>query len=379
MLLMVLGKFYSWFVNSCNFYNISKCCVIWWPFSVKTMMFFLIPDSYDMNKNLEMFHARSKITYFMYIALCLLVYFVFLSVFMFSNWVLLSNRRIDVGEYGIDKCNSTILSLATFGVRTFKINDTVQSLMKQTMGADLIVVHIALVSRTGNITSRAVYEYLTSTFAACAQSVYTEKEIQCGERLLFYFGLDLGPATKVLGTILRFPDMDQNTCIISVDDDVIYDKRLVQILVANAPQNGALGLSCEEIPFELDFVRIFSPSALWWHVINVDIGWKFPFDRLIECRGWLHGYRGILYRRKSFSSEVFLMDATMPEGCFYADDVRLSGFLWTKGIKRYVFPHFILEGPGDGHLKKNASDALSMMYNSMQYKQWPCVQHFGWD
>lgn len=289
-----------------------------------------------------------------------------------------ANSNIDFERV---KCGSTIVSLATFGSRIFNIQSTVNSLISQTFpGLDLIVVNVALSSRTGNISMEAVYVFLQKNFDKCLWSEYSHGSILCSEKLLFLFGDDLGPATKILGTIKMLPDIDESSCIISVDDDVVYSRDLVQVLVSNAPRHGVLGLSCEEKPFALSFVHIFFPNFLWWNTVDSHHSWRFPFDNIVECKGWLHGWQGILYQKHFFGGDVFSMDTSMPDGCFFADDVRLSGYLWAKGIKRYVYPHFSSIGCEKcGHKEKNASDALSLIADTMQLKQWPCVKYFGWN
>ena len=293
-------------------------------------------------------------------------------------------RQVNTESLGHTKCSTVVVSLATFGARTFNIKEVIQSLMDQTVKADMIVVHVSLESRAGSVSKEQLFSFFSNEFDSCIDSGYVHNGIQCG-KLLILPGKDFGPATKVLGTLM-LPMLDPQACIVSVDDDMLYDKNLVAELVSRAPDDGALGFSCEEVPAELDLVRFFSPSSLWWHTISGGTGWKYPFDDVLECKGWLHGYQGILYRRKFFGDDVFAMESTMPRGCFYADDVRLAGYLWTKGFKRYVHPHFVRGGVlGIGGretytvLEKNATSALSLIPNTMQERQWPCVQHFGWD
>lgn len=306
---------------------------------------------------------------------------VFISFVMFARWIFHTHGV--GGGVGTSTCSGVVISLATFGARMFKLEPIIRSLIDQSIKVDMIVVHVALVSRSGTIPRAVAIHYFQKTFDSCFQSSDAHHGgVQCSNNLLFLFGTDMGPATKVLGTITTFPHLDKKTCIVSVDDDVVYDKNVVSALVLNAPSDGgALGLNCEEIPSQLNFVRFFIPSALWWHTITSDNGWQFPYENIVQCKGWLQGYQGALYRRGSFGDDVFSMAETMPDGCYYADDVRLSGYLWTKGIKRYVFPHFVRDDgcKSCGHLEKNASDALSLVQNTMSLKQWPCAQYFGWD
>ena len=308
----------------------------------------------------------------------LVVVIVLLNIAVNTKWLIIHEHIAD--NLSQNKCNGTIISLATFGSRAFKIKPTIQSLMNQTFKVDMIVLNVAIASRVGNVSKGDLYKYLTAEFGTCIQSIYTSDGFLCGGNLLIIFGYDFGPATKVLGTIQALSYLDENACIISVDDDVLYDKSLVEVLISNAPSDGALGISCESVPFGLGVARLFVPSALWWSSINGHSSWWYYFDNIVECKGWLQGFQGILYRKRFFSGfDVFYMAATMPDGCFYADDVRLSGFLWTRGVKRYVYPHFMSgELEKNYHLEKNGSDALSLIKDTMPLRQWPCVQHFGW-
>lgn len=281
-------------------------------------------------------------------------------------------------------CSLIVASLATFGVRTFNIQNTLLSLLSQTVVPNLIIVHLSLQSRTETISEQQVYSFLHSHFNGCANSSIVQNSIQCDNGILIIIGEDYGPATKVLGT-LSLPFMDGDTCIVSVDDDTIYDPNMVKTLTSRAPDNGVIGFSCEEVPWALHLIHKFWDSnEIWWHKICGEYGWMYPFQEIVECKGWLHGYQGILYRRKFFEIDIFNMTKSMPIGCFYADDVRLAGYLWSKGIKRYVYPHFIHGGfLGIGgytplyHMKKNASNALSFVTNTRSNHQWPCVQYFN--
>lgn len=320
-----------------------------------------------------------------YAACILVALFLVLNISLLCYFTLSSYRHVQ--HFVTQNCSSIVISLATFGSRIFKIEPTIQSLIRQTESVDFIVVNIALESRVGNVSRASLLQYLSTTFDSCVESSnLSDDGIHCfsndtnkKNRLLFLIGPDLGPATKVLGTIKRMPSLDDDTCIISVDDDVLYDEHMVKALVSRAPSDGALGFSCEEIPYELELVHFFFPSVLWWYIIDKHSVIKFIYDDVVKCNGWLHGWQGILYRKSFFSNNDILDSSMIPEGCFYADDVRLAGYLWTKGIKRYVFPHFLTDGKENiHHLKKNASDALSLIQNTMLIKQWPCVQHFGW-
>ena len=277
-------------------------------------------------------------------------------------------------------CSSIVVSMATFGVRTFNIRNPLLSLLSQTVVPDAIVVHLSLQSQT----IQQVRSFFDRYFGVCVQSSRVPNGIQCDNGLLVVIGEDYGPATKVLGT-LSLPFMDGDACIVSVDDDTIYDPYMVETLTSRAPDTGALGFGCEEVLWGLHLIRgSVYPNAVWWRMITGWSSWMYPFQEIVECNGWLLGYQGIVYRHKFFDADVFNMKESMHSGCFYADDVRLAGYLWSKGIKRYVYPHFVHGGIWGinaksrlYHMEKNTSNALSSVPNSMIDRQWPCVQYFN--
>jgi GT2 family glycosyltransferase len=184
---------------------------------------------------------------------------------------------------------------------------------------------------------------------------------------------DYGPASKLLSTLPLVRDMD--ACIITIDDDIVYDRRMIQELTSRAPHHGALGFSCDEMPSELPLVRAFSPSSVYFYGISAYTAWHYPFNDVVECKGWLMGYQGILYRRRSFGIDAF----TAPdEGmCFYTDDIRLSGYLHKHGIKRYVHPHFTHpDGEETYTILEKAELSLSSVPNTVRDRQWPCAKHY---
>ena len=44
-----------------------------------------------------------------------------------------------------------------------------------------------------------------------------------------------------------------------------------------------------------------------------------------ECKGWLMGFGGVAYWASSFDDSLLTYLTGLPEGCFYHDDVWLSG------------------------------------------------------
>ena len=310
-----------------------------------------------------------------------------LTVVILASILLLLAPSGRTPEEGLQysECHGITISMATFGARVFKVEPVITSLIQQKTRADMIVVNVALNSRTDDLNTPdiyRVYQYFQHYFGSCIPNTtglsgFIWCESKRAGKILIHFGTDYGPATKVLGTLRALPDLHEDSCIISVDDDVVYSSNLVSELTRRSNNVGAVGFSCEELPKSLAFFRTFNPSSVWWDIINENSFWRFPFDDVVHCKGWMHGYLGILYRKKFFAEDVFV-DTNLPPGCFYHDDVRLAGYLAQKGVFRFVIPHQVIPWPYSQHMEKNPNDALSMIQDTMLSKQLPCVLAFEW-
>ncbi len=128
---------------------------------------------------------------------------------------------------------------------------------------------------------------------------------------------DYGPATKILGSIEK-ADINNNTIIISVDDDTCYPRNLVLRLAVRAKQNPnmALGVSGAIVDFEKNkesgIVKIMHDNT------------AVPL---------LEGFAGIAYRKKFFDDDVFDIQFE-PAACIYSDDLYLSYYLANNQVPR---------------------------------------------
>ena len=130
-----------------------------------------------------------------------------------------------------------------------------------------------------------------------------------------YYVEDKGPITKVYYTLQRFKGSNQR--IVSVDDDVVYDKDMLNHYNEWAKKlpNDTLGYNgiCI-VDGELTPVRdVDTPT-------NVDI---------------LEGYKSVCYLPSHFEDDFF--DEFWNRNIF--DDPTLSGYLKHKNINRLVIPH----------------------------------------
>jgi len=150
---------------------------------------------------------------------------------------------------------------------------------------------------------------------------------------------DYGPATKMLGALIR--ETDPDTIIISCDDDTVHDRRLVSKLVEHAQDHpeacicgtGALlghGLH------GISIVSSLAPFRPW----NGLTGFYIPPEgRNVDL---IFGVAGVLYRRGFFPDkerleEELLLYSLQDTRIYLNDDVLYSGYLSKRGIKRKVF------------------------------------------
>lgn len=127
---------------------------------------------------------------------------------------------------------------------------------------------------------------------------------------------DYGPATKLIGSL--FKEDDDETLIITGDDDVVYGRRTVEILEKAYYLRKSQG-------FENTITATCGQ-------ITSDIDDKIEGVGITEgvCAGIATAFSGTLYRRGWLRHEgQQVWDYTgYPEGCWLHDDIYLSGILW---------------------------------------------------
>lgn len=163
---------------------------------------------------------------------------------------------------------------------------------------------------------------------------------------------DFGPITKLIGALII--ENDPETYIITVDDDRIYDKRLVRHLLSYREKGsvGVVGMIMGHFPFYIQMSSSYFPC---WTPISI--------NKSREVDG-LAGFGGVLYQRKFFDVDALLRYTYMDRGLFLNDDMVISGYLSIKKVPRYLTITDI--GSKDLHL----SNALSGNVFFMLYWMW---------
>lgn len=191
-----------------------------------------------------------------------------------------------------------VVSLSTLPPRSPFLGQTLDSLLAQTRRPDQIFVNVPYSARRapGPIhVPELLAEYQRR--APFLEVIRTE---------------DRGPGTKLLPSIERV--VDPEAILITVDDDMIYDRGLVSMLVhwSQRHTDWAVGFRGWNVGPAGGFARARSNF--------VDV---------------LQGFAGAAYRRRFFGPDV--LDAYRRHAsCFYVDDVWISGYLAERGFARYL-------------------------------------------
>jgi hypothetical protein len=196
-----------------------------------------------------------------------------------------------------------VVSITTIPSRLQFINEIIENMYTQTFRPDYMYVNIPYVGkRSGKPYDNELVEQIDTKNGWV--------KIVRGE--------DLGPATKLLGSL--FLEKDPNTMIITVDDDQIYDNDIIQLLVnmGEKHSNAAIGTAALDGNFE-------------W---GENCKRKTTYEKSPQIE-YLEGFGGILYRRKFFDFDILnYYKKDISKECFLSDDLVLSNYLKNKGIER---------------------------------------------
>lgn len=194
-----------------------------------------------------------------------------------------------------------IVSLTTIPSRIGLIKPMIESVLEQTYKPDRFVLWIP--SRCLKENSQYVIPPWLS-----------ELSVEIGDTVC-----DYGPATKLIPSLQQ--EEEPNTRIITLDDDVAYEKHALEemVQVSETWSDMVFGfMGCRAGPTYIHAEHL-DPAVSWTEV---------------EVLG---GYRGIIYRRGLLDSSIMRDLLTLLEqGPFVCDDQLFSWNLLRRGIKRAV-------------------------------------------
>lgn len=232
-----------------------------------------------------------------------------------------------------------VASITTMPDKIHKLTRTLQSLNQQTHKLDAIYLSLPEQSRRLGIPYPDVPSEITRLCTV----------VKCD---------DFGPITKILGGLLK--ESDQETVIITFDDDMIYPATTVETLMKHHNQypDSAIGSSGMLLKYSCPMCAITPNEDNFFYRIP-----KFSVPQEGRRVDSIYGYPGALYVRKFFPpkerlEQDFLNYALINNDMLMNDDIVISGYLSIHDIERRIFPNmpivsFVLD---DGVRSRVASE-----------------------
>lgn len=273
-----------------------------------------------------------------------------------------------------------VVGISTFGQRVFHMGPTLQNVLSQTRKADRIIVSIPVTYRDASTektscpewddcesdpnlfdeSKEGILDWFKKQTAASHINQTNRNTYEFpGQLTILFLDTDWGAGSKALGALTL--EHDPDTIIITLDDDMIYNGQTLEWLAAHSAPHMALGVGCETWDiFRRDFVG-YSPS----HSLATFLS---PSPRV--CNGWLSGWSAVAYRVAHFGPDIWGFLETLPRGCFFNDDIWLSGYLARKGIPRVYVPGVLPHGPH----RRDKTLSLSTIEDTREKYGYPCAR-----
>jgi hypothetical protein len=260
----------------------------------------------------------------------------------------------------VHKPPRTVVSVSSFSQRVFHMQECLDSIMEQSMLADRVIVTIPLkfrgkeetsdvgwsdtveydVHHNENVSSMVEwfgrymgipYRYSVQTHTDTNKTLFL---YEFGNLTVQFLESDWGPATKLIGALLL--EADPETVIITFDDDMVYNHETVQWLSTHIQPNIALSFGCESWSDDTELyiggLATGHDDTVLWVLESHTLSFLMPNPRI--CNGWLLGFEGVAYHTSSFGPDIWKFLQSLPVGCFYNDDIWLSGYVARRGVRR---------------------------------------------
>lgn len=212
----------------------------------------------------------------------------------------LSATDIGISDERYADCE-VIVSLTTFGKRIYDVYLAIESIMQGTIKPNRIILWLSEQEFEGKTLPKTL-------------------EMQQKRGLEIRFCEDIGSYTKLLPALHSFP----NACIITIDDDLMYEYDIVERLVHAHEEDKNAVCACRVHRVKLDGNNKLK-SYMKWDLTVVEGEKNSPF--LFPT-----GVGGVLYPPNCFSAEVFNKDV-YSSICPYADDIWFYAMELLNDIK----------------------------------------------
>jgi len=241
------------------------------------------------------------------------------------------------------------ISLTTLPDRYDTLYTTLQSLYNQIIKADVIYLTLPLRAKR-----------LNKEYPDLPQKI---KDL-C---TLVRCDVDYGPICKIYGALER--ETDPETIIITVDDDVIYPKDFIKIMVEKSKLKPKACITGSGVLIHNGYMSINTNFRGLTFLNGFMCGFPINNYRKIDI---VQGISGVLYKRGFFESADKLYDKlykyTEDIDIFRSDDILLSSYLCSKNIKRITFkdmPLVTVSIATEDALSSNLTGMLKVFRNAV--------------
>lgn len=215
----------------------------------------------------------------------------------------LQDKMLNSNELGITKdklCNhEVVVSLTTYGIRIHDVYLAIESIMQGSVKPNRIVLWLSKEEFKGEVLP-----------------ISLQKQIKRG--LEVEYCSDIRSYKKLIPTLKKFP----NSCIITIDDDLMYDFDLVEKLVNTHNKHPNCICANRLHRMKLDECKMPLSYMEWdWGVANVD---NSQLNFFTTGGGTL--FPPDVYSNEVFNESVFMAD------CPFADDVWFNAMRLLNNI-----------------------------------------------
>ena len=275
-----------------------------------------------------------------------------LVLYVVLSWLLPHISFAELVELPVRTPTRTVVSLSTFSQRVFQMRRCLDSIFAQSQFPDRVIITIPRKFRTLEPTARAHWHDIevvptlyNETEAAMVAwfsdyvgvpAVYyvnvnvhrTSYVYDIGVLTVQFLDDDWGPGTKLVGALLL--ETHPDTVIVTLDDDVVYNRDTVQWLATHMQENIALSFACELWNADRSdnfVVGMVGPSLFITFMMGPRV-----------CNGWLMGWSGVAYQVSAFGPDIWTFAQSLPADCVNNDDIWLSAYIAKQGFTRVLAP-----------------------------------------
>jgi len=273
-----------------------------------------------------------------------------------------------------------VIGISSFGQRIFHMGPTLSNIWNQSRVPDRVIVSIPRVYRKidkkNTVCPWWVFDCaldpvqydesqqgMLSWFAQQTGPLINQTGPNTfefpGPLTVVFLDKDWGAGTKLLGALTL--EHDPKTIIITLDDDVVYHADTIKWLAGHLGSGMALSFACE------GWDKLRSRFVAYGTGLSISTVFS-PHPRV--CEGWLSGWAAVAYRAGHFQPDIWFFLDSLPTGCFFNDDVWLSGYLAKTGINRVYAPGIL------SHVqhRRDKDLSLSTIAGSRERDGYPCAR-----